>query len=502
MTVEAPPRTHSLAPPSAGRSFLGRRETGEVIGLTAGGAAGIAFAAILSAVAGPLVGVCGFVIIAGTAAAVVFIPLPGGTLYRRAPRDLKFRHARRTGRLHYRSGAAQAGYVLTPGDDDTTNIIPVDVTPPAEVGRLKWLQTSFRGRPLGVVYHHNTGALTACLEVEGPGVGMFDTDDLLSAHSRYSAVRRDIANDDGFVTHLAQLTRTLPADTGSHADHVTARGAADAPPVIVAAYDEQLARTEAYADQHRSYQIVRLDPSMARGKAVRLAGGGDAGMCAVVAREVDAVAAKLEDAGFTVVGPLSAAGTCGLIRNTYNPGLRLDDTDSILPRDAWPTDMERGADQVVCDGWHHAAAVIRLPTRPVTVGFLMPMLVQAPGVIRTLTVVDRLVTTDTAMDVALEHLTHAAADDSLQAKDGQVADPRMKLVGNSTAELAYDLADGAAATRTTMFLLLSAPGADELANAIRSYRSRIVRSWCRPDWLTKEHAAGLVCCLPFAEGVR
>lgn len=484
------PRVYRLGQ-NTSQSLLGRRERGEVVVLCAGIAAGV-----LCAIASGGAAV-GFVLLAGcilTALAVVYLPLRGRTLYRWLPLDVRYAKDRRHGRLAYESGSHEAGV--------TQDGTPVEVAPPTAVGPIKWMSIPFRGEPLAVLLHQSDGALTATLEVEGPGHGLFDGPELEASHARWGVLLRDLANGEGFLDRVAQIARTVPSEAGAHSDWVDQRPTAGIPEELVASYADLQVRVTTSTDSHSNYVVARMGAGEARAKAVRFAGGGDAGLCALMVREVEALADRLEDAGFHVVGGLSAGATSALIRSTYEPDRAAAAGANQLPRDAWPRRSTAQKTHLAADGWCHATAAIRWPTIGVGVGFLTPLLVQCPGVVRSISVVCELVPTEVAMREALSDLTHETAERRRSEKAGEVDDPRRSVQGHTMNQRAADVAQGAAGARLVAYVAVSAPSPEELENAKRRVRTAAARSWLVMEWCDKEHERALVNVLPFARGLR
>src|SRR4051795_6807994 len=130
--------------------------------------------------------------------------------------------------------------------------------------------------------------------------------------------------------------------------------------------------------------------------------------------------------------------------------------------------MRAEAEALVVDDWHHATAWIKSwPMVAVGVNFLAPLLVQTPGLVRTVVVTQDLVPTDVAMSSALADLTSDAADEARALKQGRVADPRRARQAERVDQRAQDLANGAGGVRMVGYMTVSASGADELAIAKR-----------------------------------
>jgi hypothetical protein len=91
-------------------------------------------------------------------------------------------------------------------------------------------------------------------------------------------VLRDLANADGFLSRISLLERTVPADPEARARQVVERGDPTCPPALIASYDELQGRVSPVTEQHRNYIVLRKTGDRYLSKAIRLAGGGDAGL--------------------------------------------------------------------------------------------------------------------------------------------------------------------------------------------------------------------------------
>ena len=474
------------------RSLLGERERGEVAVLVAGVALGL----LAALVGGGSVRAFSFLVVfSGAAAATVFVPVRGRTLYRWLPLDLRHRRQQRTGSGLYVNGAREAGMSI--------DGIPFESEPPAAVGQLRWLAVPYRGADLAVLVQPNNAGITAAIEIEGPGVGLFDPAEQEASTSRWGSVLRDLANADGFISRISLLERTLPADPEAHARYVEERGDQLSFDDLQRSYEDLQSQITTVTEQHRNYLVLRLTGDRLLARAVRLSGGGDAGLGAVVAREVDAVIARLDEAGLRVLSCLSPEELAILIRNQHDPDHPLDDSRSVRCDDAWPRRMHAEAEALVVDDWHHATAWIKSwPMVAVGVNFLAPLLVQTPGLVRTVAVTQDLVPTDVAMSSALADLTSDAADEVRAVKQGRVADPRRARQAERVDQRAQDLANGAGGVRMVGYVTVSARGADELAIAKRRLRTAAAQAWLVLEWCDKEQDRAFVNTLPLARGLR
>jgi hypothetical protein len=489
--VEAPLARRYLLGQHETRSVLGRREPGEVALLVSAVGAGVA-ASVL--VAGRAVGLVALVVVLGAAVLAVYLPFRGRTAYRWLPIDIRWLRRRRAGELQYRSSAQEAGILLT-GE-------PVAIAEPPGIGRLSWLRASCRGEPLAVVVQPD-GALTACPKIEGPGLGLADLVEQETAAARWGTVLRDLANADTLVDRISLIERCVPRDPRSHERYVERFGWVPAPDELVASYDELHGTVGAVSEEHRNYLVVRLRGGRALYRASQSAGGGAAGVSVVAGRECASVVGRLQDNGVRVLRPLSESMLAALIASSYAPWRHIDDWAGTGARDAWPLGLTTHREHVEVDGWCHATAWIKAwPLVPVGVDFLAPLLVQTPGVTRTVAVTFGLQPTDVAMSKVLADLTSDNAHASAAAKAGRTADPRDGRQLSQAEQRAQDVANGAAGVKLVGYLTVTAASPEELDQAKRQLRTAAARSWLSLEWCDKEHDVALVNTLPFARGLR
>jgi hypothetical protein len=426
----------------------------------------------------------------------VLLPVRGRTLFRWLPVDARYLTRRRTGRLAYRSEVRLAGLHLPGGT-------PPDIAPPAAVGRLQWEATGVRGRTAAVLVHPD-GSRTVCLEVEGPGVGLADAAERESAAARWSTMLRDLANAGGLVDRVSLLERAVPSDPEAHRRYIEEFGWVPSPvEALVRSYDDLQRSVDAVSAQHRNYVVLRVLGGRRLAAAVKEAGGGPLAVAAVVGREATAMAARLDEAGVRVLRPLDEPALAALVSSCYGPFRSIDDTDGMRAGLAWPRESQARDDHVEADGWCHATAWIRSwPSLPVSVDFLSPLLVQAPGVVRTVAATFQLSPTEAAIGRALADLTQDEAHLSASARAGRTVDPRDGQQRSQAERRADDLAAGAAGVRLTGWVTVSAATAEQLGEAKRVVVSAAARSHLVLEWCDREHDGAFVNTLPLARGIR
>lgn len=491
MTATSLGRRYFLGSPES-RSVLGRRELGEVAVIVGGVGAGVAVS-LLSG--GASWGLLLLAIAVALAVTTVFAPFRGRTLYRWLPVDLAFVLSQLTGQWEYSSGAKETGVDATTGR-------PLHVEPPPAVGPLTWLVTATGSGPLAVLVQRD-GAVTLCLEVEGPGLGLADVVEQETAGQRWGGLLRDLANGDGLVQRLSLLERCVPVDPQAHQRYIERYGWVAASPALERSYDELTERVGSISEQHRNYCVLRLRGGRDLVRAVRAAGGGEAGLAAVAVRQASSLTARLEEAGVRVVRPLGEAEIAALIGSSYGPWRSVDDVIGVTRRDAWPHRARARDTCLEADGWLHATAWIKAwPLVPVGVDFLAPLLVQTPGVLRTVAVTLELVPTDVAMGRVMTDLTSDTATAAAAARAGRTADPRDGRQLSQAEQRAADVAAGAAGVRLVGYVTVSAQDEEELETARRQLRAASARAWLSLEWCDREQDTAFINTLPLARGLR
>ena len=132
----------------------------------------------------------------------------------------------------------------------------VEVGPPPGIGRISWLAAPFGPDEIAVLLHADRRTVTAAIEIEGPGVGLRDSEDQEALVDRFGTLLKHVANGDGFVTRLQMLARTLPADPDAHAKDVAQRGDRTRPGWLQDSYDQLQSMVSTSSEQHRAYLVA------------------------------------------------------------------------------------------------------------------------------------------------------------------------------------------------------------------------------------------------------
>ncbi|MET9856774.1 SCO6880 family protein [Streptomyces sp. NPDC006450] len=516
-------QSHQLHPVTPRRTYLiGRarpnaivgknRETGEIALIIVGAFLGMMSGLLVPSLTLRIVSLAGFPMLA---LAAVYVPYRGRTFYRWFEINRSYKRTLRRGTT-FRSGAMEAGIRAGDGRE-------VEVGPPPGIGRINWLAAPFGPDEIAVLLHADRRTVTAAIEIEGPGVGLRDSEDQEALVDRFGTLLKHVANGDGFVTRLQMLVRTLPADPEAHDKDVAARGNTNAPVWLRDSYDQLQSMVSTSSEQHRAYLVACIHftrelaaeaHTIARAatphKGRRV--DRDAGLAIVMARELTDICARLAEADIRVRQPLGQGRLSSLVHSMYDPDHPIDHIQAMTKRNAWPAELDaveptylqaKTRESSTRAPWCHATAWVKeWPMTPVGVNFLAPLLVHTPDVIRTVAVTMDLEPTEIAIERMLTEKTNDEADASRAAKMNRTVDPRDIAAHGRLDQRGEDLASGAAGVNLVGYITVSSRSPEALARDKRTIRASAGKSYLKLEWCDREHHRAFVNTLPFATGIR
>ncbi len=488
------------------------RETGEIALIIAGAFLGMMCGLLVPILPLRIISLTGF---PALSLAAVYVPYKGRTFFKWFEINRSYKRTLRRGAA-YRSAAIEAGTRLDGRE--------VEVGPPPGIGRITWLSAPFGPDEIAVLLHADRRTVTAAIEIEGPGVGLRDSEDQEALVERFGTLLKHVANGDGYVTRLQMLARTLPADPDAHAKDVERRGDARAPEWLKDSYDQLQSMVSTSSEQHRAYLVACMHYSrelaaeaQAIARASRHEGGKrqvdrDGGLAVVMARELTDICARLAEADIRVRQPLGQGRLASLVHSMYDPDHPIDHIQAMTKRNAWPAELDateatflqaKTRESSTRAPWCHSTAWVKeWPMTPVGVNFLAPLLVHTPDVIRTVAVCMDLEPTDVAIERMLTEKTNDDADASRAAKMNRVVDPRDVAHHSRVDQRGEDLASGAAGVNLVGYITVSSRSPEALARDKRTIRASAGKSYLKLEWCDREHHRAFVNTLPFATGIR
>src|SRR6266542_4009066 len=297
-----------LFPPPERRRVLGPFAAGQLA--TLGAVAMVSVFGVIRTSPTPRGLMAGMALLGLTAAAVV-VPVRGRVATEWVPLTLRYGLARFRGHTDFRA--------RTPLHGQAASSLPL----PAEVGDLQMLAHPQQESILGVVVDRTAGLYSAALEVEGPPFLLEPTGTQEQLLGRWGSVLARLAGPGSELRRLPWILRT------------TSDGAAD----LVRSYLALIASTATGAARHLTLVVAQIS-SQHSTRAIRQAGGGDLGACAVLTREVDTLARELADLGVEVRRRLDPRSYQGIIRVAFDPAaqVELDTLARVNPGQGWGSD--------------------------------------------------------------------------------------------------------------------------------------------------------------------
>jgi hypothetical protein len=311
---------------------------------------------------------------AGLVVAVVVpvaVPWRGRVITEWAPILLGYARARRAGRTDYRSaaprqGTASAGWVALP----------------AEVGAVEFLAHPDHGQVLGVAVDRRAWTYTGVLTVDAPSFLLEESGRQEELLARWGAVLARLANADMQIHRLQWLVRTAAADGSGLRDYFKRAKVRDVDEAsaVVRSYLELVRTAGPASAQHTTLLAVQLSSRHAA-RAVRAAGGGDHGACAVLAEAMAALAEALSGCEVSVRHLLGVRAYQGLVRTGFDPGAlgdlnvlaRLHPGREWGSHAPWPyaTEERWGYYRTADRAWHRSFDLV-LPAADVPADWFVP----------------------------------------------------------------------------------------------------------------------------------
>ena len=383
-----------------------------------------------------------------------------------------------------------------------------EVAYPEILRGVRILSASTAGGEIGVV--RDGATWTAVLAVDGGSFALLEPADKERRLARWGAVLAGLARPGSPVSRLQWLERTVAQPVDELGRYL--RDGIALPPshASVRSYLELLDDAGPAARQHETFVCLQVDARRG-GRAMRQAGGGDSGACAVVLRELQNLSERLLQAEALVRGALSPRLLARAIRLGFDPDARpgLDrrgagdlELSGVAPANAGPMAADEGWRRYRSDGAQHVTYwVSEWPRVDVGADFLLPFLLGATTR-RAMSVVIEPVDPARAMRAAENARTNEASDDELRARLGFLSTARRRRQQEALATREEEIADGHAACRFSGYVTVSAGSEDELEAACAEVEQTAQMSRLELRPLFGEQAVGFTYTLPLCRGLR
>jgi len=440
---------------------------------------------------------------AGVAVAVlvpVAVPWRGRAVTEWAPIAWAYGRARLTGRTDYRSAAPRLGTAAAGR-----------VVLPAEVGDVEFLAHPHDGAVLGVAVDRRAGLYTGVLEVDSPSFLLEDPQRQEELMARWGGVLARLATGGTHVHRLQWVVRTVP-DDGNGIRNYFKRARArdlDQASAVVRSYLE-LVRTAGPASSGHTTLLVVQVSSRHSVRAIRAAGGGDPGACAVLAEALQTLADSLDGMDVAVRRLLGPRQYQGVIRTAFDPDALADlnvlanlHPDREWGSDApWPyaTQERWGCYRTADRAWHRCFDLV-LPMTDVPADWFVPLMLGG-DVSRTISATFKGVPRQQANREVKRALTQSQAEQQRKQQLRQLPTVEDEKRETAAARRMRELADGHADMVYAITVTVTAPDRATLDRACRSVDAVAGQSWCELRLLEGQQAAAFTWALPLGRGLE
>jgi hypothetical protein len=238
-------------------------------------------------------------------------------------------------------------------------------------------------------------------------------------------------------------------------------------------YLELTSSAPAVTRDHEIFVCLQIDAKRAW-RQIKRSGrkqGAEASACAVLLRELEALAERLSAADVRVAGALRPGILATAVRVAFDPWSRPGlarlaaadpDRDGIDEAAAWPLGSETSWSVYRTDGAFHVTYwIASWPRIDVGAAFLSPLLLHAQ-VVRAIAVTIEPISPLKAMREVEAARTSDAADRELRGRMGFLETARRRRQTEAVARREEELADGHAAVRFAGYVTVSARTLEEL----------------------------------------
>jgi hypothetical protein len=245
-------------------------------------------------------------------------------------------------------------------------------------------------------------------------------------------------------------------------------------------------------------------------RAIRGAGGGDEGGCALLVRELQSLEGQLRAADMTVEGTLAPGPLVQVLRQAVDRhprtlvGRKTDQAAGggrSVASWPWPLASEASWSGYRTDGTCHATFwVAEWPRVDVGPDFLRPLLLQS-GARRTVSVTMEPVSPSRAAREVEHARTADAADTELRRRAGFMLTARRRREQEVVANRETELADGHAQFRFSGYVTVTADSWDELEQGARRVEQAAGQAHLELRRLYGEQDRAFTWTLPLARGL-
>jgi hypothetical protein len=440
---------------------------------------------------------------AGLVVAVVVpvaVPWRGRILTEWLPIAIGYGRARRSGRTDYRTSAPRQGTAAAG-----------QLVLPAEIGAVEFLAHPHNGGLLGVAVDRHAGLYAGVLEVESPSFLLEDLARQQELMARWGGVLARLGHSSTEGHRLQWVVRTVPDDGNGIRNYLKRAQARDLDQAsaVIRSYLELVRMSGPASSAHTTLVVVQISSRHAV-RAIRAAGGGDHGACAVLAEAMEAIAEGLDGCDVGVGRLLGVRQYQGMIRTAFDPDALADlnvlanlHPDREWGSDApWPyaTEERWGYYRTADRAWHRCFDLV-LPTAEVQADWFVPMILEG-DVSRTISMTLKAVPRPEANREVKRSLTSLQAEAERKAELRQLRTAEDEKAETAAGRRMRELADGHGVMDYAVTVTVTAGDLATLERACRSMEHVAGQSYCELRLLEGQQAAAFTWALPLGRGLE
>ncbi|HTS15531.1 MAG TPA: SCO6880 family protein, partial [Candidatus Sulfotelmatobacter sp.] len=361
--------------------------------------------------------------------------------------------------------------------------------------------------PVAVLHDRAARTYGVVMAAAGPGFALLGRDGQAERIRSWAGLLASLARQGILVHRLQWVERSLP-DAGVEIRRHFAARRTPADTDAVRSYAALLDGESLTARRHEVLVLVSVHGGHAA-RAVRAAGGGDRGACAVVLREAAALCRRLREAGITTAGPLGPRALGAALRRGFDTDASMRgraDAELMAPllsagtADAWPSAMTADWGRVRVDGtWHVTYWIAEWPRVDVGPDFLAPLLLG--GIRQSVSVVMEPVGPVRAARRVEQARTADIADAELRRRGGFLATARRRREAEVLARRESELADGHGQYRFSGYVTVTVEAEDQLEDACGQVEQAAARAGLELRRCYGDQAHAFTCSLPLGRGL-
>jgi len=441
----------------------------------------------------------------GVGVAVATWPIAGRTAEEWAPDALRHASAAASGRRRA-GGDPFAGVRIIAVELGASASRPVAVR--SQVARLARASGGDGGQRsrVGVVHDALAHTFTAVMEARAPGFVLLGEQDKAGRVAAWAGVLASLAREGSAVHRLQWVERVLPGDPGpglAGSDRPEEAPASSTRHRALASYRALLDNEAPGTVRHEVLLAVTVHGGRSA-RAARSAGGGDAGACTVLLREVGALRRRLADAAIEVGAMLDPDTLSTVLRRAYDdPPLRPPVGAGPVARRPWPwpAAMDAQWGRLRADGtWHVTYWVAEWPRTDVAPDFLGPLLL-CSDVRRSVAVLMEPQAPGHAARRVEQARTADIADAELRRRAGFLATARRRREEEVLARREVELADGHGQYRFSGYVTVTAGDADALDEACGRVEQAAAQAGLELRRCYGDQARAFACTWPLGRGL-